>query len=229
MEKRNTLLLTVIAVATLLVAVVGATFAYFASSIDLNNTTAEFTAEADPMSSAFVATGSAFSMHVTADKMQSVGAGAEVVAATAVDGKMEVKYASSVPGTPMYCTYNIYWDWDDADGASYLAHSPLVKDGSELYAGKEFTIDVDFNSTVAVADGQNAVTKNLLENEIDWTDVTKSNAKILVASAKIWSNQTTDTIHTWTYTSKFYNVVAYQNALAGRTYKGVFTVEDVVC
>ena len=34
MEKRNTLLLTVIAVATLLVAVVGATFAYFASSQD---------------------------------------------------------------------------------------------------------------------------------------------------------------------------------------------------
>ena len=31
MEKKNTLLLTVIAVATLLVAVVGATFAYFGS------------------------------------------------------------------------------------------------------------------------------------------------------------------------------------------------------
>ena len=38
MEKRNTLLLTVIAVATLLVAVVGATFAYFASSSDTANT-----------------------------------------------------------------------------------------------------------------------------------------------------------------------------------------------
>ena len=37
MEKKNTLLLTVIAVATLLVAVVGATFAYFGSF----NTTVE--------------------------------------------------------------------------------------------------------------------------------------------------------------------------------------------
>ena len=43
MEKKNTMLLTVIAVATLLVAVVGATFAYFSLSVSGNakNTTAE--------------------------------------------------------------------------------------------------------------------------------------------------------------------------------------------
>lgn len=43
MEKKNTILLTVIAVATLLVAVIGATFAYFTASVstqnDTNNTT----------------------------------------------------------------------------------------------------------------------------------------------------------------------------------------------
>ncbi len=37
MEKKNTILLTVIAVATLLVAVVGATFAYFTASVTTNN------------------------------------------------------------------------------------------------------------------------------------------------------------------------------------------------
>ncbi|MDE5539364.1 MAG: SipW-dependent-type signal peptide-containing protein [Bacilli bacterium] len=37
MEKKNTILLTVIAVATLLVAVVGATFAYFTASSSINN------------------------------------------------------------------------------------------------------------------------------------------------------------------------------------------------
>lgn len=39
MEKKNTVLLTVIAVATLLVAVVGATFAYFSANITENNKT----------------------------------------------------------------------------------------------------------------------------------------------------------------------------------------------
>jgi predicted ribosomally synthesized peptide with SipW-like signal peptide len=37
MEKRNTILLTVIAVATLLVAVVGATFAYFTATVNTTN------------------------------------------------------------------------------------------------------------------------------------------------------------------------------------------------
>ncbi len=37
MEKKNTILLTVIAVATLLVAVVGATFAYFTASVNTTN------------------------------------------------------------------------------------------------------------------------------------------------------------------------------------------------
>ena len=48
MEKKNTMLLTVIAVATLLVAVVGATFAYFSLTVDTKGytkTTAEVTSE----------------------------------------------------------------------------------------------------------------------------------------------------------------------------------------
>ena len=43
MEKKNTMLLTVIAVATLLVAVVGATFAYFSLTIEGNATTTNAT------------------------------------------------------------------------------------------------------------------------------------------------------------------------------------------
>ncbi len=39
MEKKNTILLTVIAIATLLVAVVGATFAYFTASVSTNEST----------------------------------------------------------------------------------------------------------------------------------------------------------------------------------------------
>ena len=41
MEKKNTVLLTVIAVATLLVAVVGATFAYFTASNSSTGNAAE--------------------------------------------------------------------------------------------------------------------------------------------------------------------------------------------
>ena len=229
MEKRNTLLLTVIAVATLLVAVVGATFAYFASTVTLDEADVDFTANTAPMSSAFVATGSAFTLDVPANTMQSAIAGENSVGGRSTEGQVVIEYASSVEGTPMYCTYDVYWDWTGTAENAYLAHSPLSTTDPTKYAGKEFTIKADFSSSVAVADGQNALTLNKLSDEIDWTDVTITTDKVLVGQATIWSNSLTKTIHTWKYNSVFYNVQAYQNDLAGRTYTGVFTVENVVC
>ncbi len=56
MEKKNTMLLTVIAVATLLVAVVGATFAYFSLSMNGSSTTTTATVEAKTIGTATIAT-----------------------------------------------------------------------------------------------------------------------------------------------------------------------------
>ena len=50
MDKKNTMLLSVIAVATLLVAVVGATFAYFTATSNTNGTTAGVTATTGTLS-----------------------------------------------------------------------------------------------------------------------------------------------------------------------------------
>ena len=243
MEKKNTLLLTVIAVATLLVAVVGATFAYFASTVNEGDG-AQFTANTAPMTSAFVATGTAFTLDVTADKMQSVNADEGKVAATSTEGKIEVSYGSSVDDSAMYCTYDIYFQWSgsEEEGNLYLAHSPIEKDSDVLYASaedvvgysdpREFTIKATFESSVEAAEGENEATENLLADEIDWTEVVTSTEATKVASARIWSNKAGEenkTVHTWTYQSVFYNIPAYQNALAGKTFTGMFTVRNVVC
>ena len=75
MEKRNTMLLTVIAVATLLVAVVGATFAYFSLSVSgsAGTTTAQASTEKVPLIT--LAKGeSTFGMTVTAEDMDKTNA-----------------------------------------------------------------------------------------------------------------------------------------------------------
>ena len=226
MENKNSFLLTIIAIATLSVAVIGATFAYFASTVDTANSAANLTINTAPMNSAFVAIGSNFSMEVKADKMQEADASATTVAATSTNGTITVKYASSVAGTAMYCTYDLYWDWT---GTAYTAHSPVAKGSSTKYSGKEFTIQASFNSNPAVATGQNVLSSNALSTEKDWTEVTTNSNPIKIGSATIWSNQTTETVHTWTYVSKFYNVDAYQNDLAGKTFTGKFYVDGVVC
>ena len=225
MENRNSFLLTIIAIATLTVAVVGATFAYFASTID-TGTGANLTVNTAPMSSAFVAVGSDFTMTVSADKMQQADASATNVAATSTNGTITVQYASSVAGTAMYCTYDLYWDWT---GTAYTAHSPITNGSSTLYSGNEFTIQASFVSSPAVATGQNVLSSNTLSSEKDWTAVTTGTNPVKVGSATIWSNSTSKTTHTWTYVSKFYNVEAHQNGLAGKTFTGKFYVDNVVC
>lgn len=244
MEKKNTLLLTVIAVATLLVAVVGATFAYFASTVNLENNTAEFTAETAPMTSSFVATGTAFSLEVTADKMQTVDAAEGKKAAESTKGTMVVSYGSSVDETAMYCTYDIYFQWNGSleEENLYVAHSPIGKGSDVLYASaedvvgyndpREFTIKASFESSVEAADGQNEVLENVFEEEVDWSEVIQDNERHKIASARIWSNlagEENQTVHTWTFDSVFYNIPAYQNALAGKTFSGVFSVDNVQC
>ena len=70
MEKKNTLLLTVIAVATLLVAVVGATFAYFGSFSVNNQSRANVNVKTDEaIGSSLISTGADISIHVTGQQM----------------------------------------------------------------------------------------------------------------------------------------------------------------
>ncbi len=56
MERKNTILLTVIAIATLLVAVVGATFAYFTAGLTIQNDNKDNTSAADVTTKVFVNT-----------------------------------------------------------------------------------------------------------------------------------------------------------------------------
>ena len=78
MDKKNTMLLTVIAVATLLVAVVGATFAYFtAVNVDNASTTAATTVEDVGLVS--LSSGQALHLDVTAEDFSKAAAGAEGV------------------------------------------------------------------------------------------------------------------------------------------------------
>ena len=104
MEKKNTLLLTVIAVATLLVAVVGATFAYFASTVDIANG-ANVTAEVANSTSSFTATGAAMAVSIDASNMIQAKAGTWSIAD---NGNLVVKYTAS----NMTCNYDIVYTWD---------------------------------------------------------------------------------------------------------------------
>ena len=85
MEKKNTMLLTVIAVATLLVAVVGATFAYFSLSASGNSST-EATISTPKVGTALITTkAKALQLSLTAQDMDKTNKGKTYYAS--VDGE----------------------------------------------------------------------------------------------------------------------------------------------
>ena len=78
MDKKNTMLLTVIAVATLLVAVVGATFAYFTATVTQNEETTAIQATSGNAGTVVLNTEeSALKIHLTATDMANPGASAK--------------------------------------------------------------------------------------------------------------------------------------------------------
>lgn len=122
-EKKNTVLLIVIAIATLLVAVVGATFAYFASTTTATNQltvnvttgkTATFTSSSSDL----------IELGVTSESMQK---SSELYGIAAEDnGTIEISYVAGGNQT-MTCTYSIYYEWDD--GSVPLTGPEAVADG----------------------------------------------------------------------------------------------------
>ena len=84
MDKKNTMLLTVIAVATLLVAVVGATFAYFNVSSDTTTATTSVVTKVEAVGTVAVANGSALKLDITAAQMSETLKGKDIKVANEI-------------------------------------------------------------------------------------------------------------------------------------------------
>lgn len=222
MEKRNTLLLTVIAVATLLVAVVGATFAYFASTVETNNTVVVQATTAGANSS-FIALGDEISLTVNAADMQigqlydsgTLDTTANKVVAED-NGTLNVTYLSgSTENTS--CTYDIYYQWVDGNETE-----AGIQDSYEL---TDANFPLEF--TYSIASSAN----DLTVSETNFVNTTATAQKVNSGSLSIANaSDTTATAQTYTVTAKFYNINADQTQKqAGKTYSLKFYVDNVVC
>lgn len=130
-NKKKGLLLTIVAIVTLLVAVGGATFAYFAGTQNLSNL--EFNVALPSSNSVFSCNGSTVNLNITPDKMAQGASG--TVAGTA-NGNLVVSYLSGST-TSLSCTYDIAYKWNNGSSA-YTKPS----------SGMEFTYAVSNAKTV---------------------------------------------------------------------------------
>ena len=222
MEKRNTLLLTVIAIATLLVAVVGATFAYFANNATVNNV-ANLTATTASSSSSFVSTGAELSMNVTAANMvQALGNSTGNLAATSTrTGNFTVSFTAGTTES-LTCSYDIMYQWTSHEAANDTG--VYAKTTGLQSTDKEFSYKVDVTQN-----GGTSTSFKAEEQFIDSVAVSDSSA-VLVGHDTI-SNSSTDTatVKEYLIESYFRNYNISQNDNSGKTWTIKFYVANVQC
>ena len=155
MDKKNTMLLTVIAVATLLVAVVGATFAYY--SVTSNNTSSTRTVTTttpEVGSVALTSTGVDLYVHLTGDQMADTATAkrtyyhqeSDIAAATTATPSAVAKF--KVTGSDNDTTYSCLFDyaiWTDGTMTQ-------VKDGEDNLVLKA----ADAGITLSIPNGTSA-------------------------------------------------------------------------
>lgn len=229
MEKKNTLLLTVIAVATLLVAVVGATFAYFGS---FSNTVTEGTnvnvTTQPSKSSTFITSPAEIELLVESAKMVKGDGTTSDVVAQSNDKTISATLTSEATDVFTICSFNVVYT------ANHTASGKIkkyVRTAALSTDAKEFTYMIgnatkDVSATGSVKSGTiNGTT------ETDYANIDKDDAVTVITGAQVSAKGGATTI-SFPVTVKFYNIPSIdQSALADSVFTGKFTVpaESISC
>ena len=229
MEKKNTLLLTVIAVATLLVAVVGATFAYFGSFTNTVTEGTDINVTTQPSkSSTFITSAAEIELEVaSADMVKGDGTDSEPVA-TSDDKTISATLTSEATDVFTICSFNVVYTANHTTGGKikqYVRTAALDK------SAKEFTYAIGNATKDASATG--SVNSGTITGSVEtgYENIDKDAAVTVITGAQVSAKGGATTI-SFPVTVKFYNIPSIdQSALADSTFTGKFTVpaESISC
>lgn len=203
MEKKNTVLLTVIAIATLLVAVVGATFAYFSASVtnDDKTTVTATTAKANDVFS-YTAANEIKLEGITNTNMAQGQAGVFID-----EDKVTTTVSLQAGDGSAECTYDLVWTETSAE--KYALSTEVAEANADAL---EFTLQG--------SDG----TQSFAETNVDKLPATLGSYKI--------TDDGTDaaaTVQTWEFKAQFYNLEQEQNDQLNKTFTGEISLANVRC
>ncbi len=223
MERKNTILLTVIAVATLLVAVAGATFAYFTAQ---NSVEATSTVEVQTSGVSSV-TSTATNCSLTIEGTDMLEADANNDGSVYKEATCEIAITGTHPANSSsseVCTYSM----------SYTPTTPLTyKSTGATSANKaEVTLSGSASTdepTYSSLGGTTTLSPiDLYDKSTSQTIV--SNGTFTYGGPTPGANvENTVSTATWSFSLKFYNYEFDQNILAGKTFGGTIQVDSFNC
>ena len=231
MEKSTkTNIISLFAGILLLLIVIGASFAYFGSfTVNLNNNVAVNINSTSPGTSTFTSTSAELNLQVPAANMSQtvVNETNSAVLAAESSATMNVSLLAGkdiTDGSSLGCIFNIYFEYT---GDNVYGNSNTPKTTG---ATKEITMQTSSN----VSNGTGSVTNGFYSTETNF-DISNGyrweNKKAFLFVNLYITNRssTVPTTATFTFTMRFYNLNADQNALAGKPFTGRIYAEKTNC
>ena len=217
MEKKNTLLLTVIAVATLLVAVVGATFAYFGSFSTNNIQPANVNVTTGSGQSVVFKTTGKDMNYTVPYKNMGAGEGTSFEEAGKGNATLTVSLSSGTTEATTTCTYDVVYTGTPAYTEVVANEFTYTLTAPENIASKFTT-----GTRTSVVTGTAASMKALQTG----SEVAVATGETII-SADVEENATKVVYNLATF---FYNMPnVNQSTLANKSFVGALTVKNVKC
>lgn len=233
MEKSTkTNIISLFAGILLLLIVIGASFAYFGSfTVNLNNNVAVNINSTSPGTSTFTSTSAELNLQVPAANMSQtvVNETNNVVLAAESSATMNVSLLAGrdiTGGVPFNCLFDVYFEYT---GDNVYGDSNTPKTTG---ATKEITMQVSkkINDTGGDSGGGGSHYSSETNFDIGNGNSWVNNKAILCTNFYIANrSSTTPTVVTFTFTMRFYNLNADQNALAGKPFTGRIYAEKTQC
>lgn len=202
--KNNTVMLTIIGIATLLIAVVGATFAYFSATLTGTNNEKEYTVRSATVGTEF-------------------NGGADITA-TGIYPKEEAwgtkTFSIKTTSTKGVSTkYRIALVIDDNDTTA----DATISDGHGLI--KKFQPNALSYTLTAVE--KNAATEGRMPTATTETKIADPSQDIVFGTATIYGNDKTEVTQTYTLSMFFKDTGTDQNANQGAQFKGHIAITEI--
>ena len=213
-NRGNVVLLTVIAIVTMVIVLVGATFAYFASlNINVTNTTNVRTTTGDAINATLATIGDTITLSLSGSDMLPTAIDEDTPKATGT-GDIVVQFTGGSVETPMQCKYDLYYAWvnvaADPENPSIVATTPYVRSDATK---NEFTYTITKNNAAFVGP----------INFVASADANATTGIKIGGEQTITSNGTLST-DTYNITAAFYNIEADQTSNANANWKIKFYV-----
>lgn len=223
--KKHSYTLTILTIVIMLIVIISATYAFFATNMSLVNNVSLNIVVPD-------ASRATYTSYSTDSLQLNVGLSNmlvnSVIAAVTDTGDLIVKYSSPAANDEYECTYDIQYVWDSTD--QYTTPSMTLTTANPY----ELSISATASASGDSFSSYDYTSNNLAERDLStfsWngTAGVAGRYATIIQDAKIYANTVAGTTVTWTFNMNFYSMPSDQTAFLGKTLSGHVVTGNIRC